>query len=110
MHLADATTLNVNDSVDKGTYIAMEGSTGQSTGIHLHVEMQNINRFNNSWHSSYIKSEYIDPTVYMGIDNIENTQWLYNGIPKGHIQKRHKFNWILFKKRKELSNTQIYKK
>ena len=110
MHLADATTLNVNDNVDKGTYIAMEGSTGQSTGIHLHVEMQNINRFNNSWHSSYNKSDYIDPTIYMGIDNIEGTQWIYNGVPKYYFKKKRKFNWILFKKRKKLTNTLIYKK
>ena len=63
--------------------------TGEATGVHLHVEMQDISRFNWSWHASYTKSDYLDPTVFMGIDNIRLTQWIYNGRPPWHpLNKR----------------------
>lgn len=97
MHLAEPSDLNVNDSVVAGQYVAMEGTTGHSTGIHLHVEMQNINRFNNQWHWSYTKSDYIDPTEFMGIDNVYGTSWLYDGTPYVPTKrKKVKFPWVLY--------------
>ena len=97
MHLAEPSNLNVGDSVIQGQYVAMEGTTGHSTGIHLHVEMQNINRFNNQWHWSYTKSDYIDPTEFMGIDNVYGTSWLYDGSPYVPTKrKKVKFPWVLY--------------
>lgn len=97
MHLAYPVTLNVGDTVIQGQQVGIEGSTGQSTGIHLHVEMQNINRFNNQWHWSYTKSDYLDPTQYMGIDNIVNTSWIYDGTPYVPTKrKRVHFPWVLY--------------
>lgn len=97
MHLAEPSTLNVGDTVIQGQYVAPEGDTGHSTGIHLHVEMQDLNRFNNTWHWSYTKSDYIDPTQFMGIDNISGTSWLYNGSPYVPTKrKKVKFPWVLY--------------
>lgn len=81
MHLANAPDVSQGDRVVKGQKVGYEGSTGTSTGIHLHVEMQDLNRWNNSWHWSYVQSDYLNPCEYMGIDNIENTWWIYDGIP-----------------------------
>lgn len=99
MHLAQPTSLNVGDSVVRGQYVADEGTTGTSTGIHLHVEMQDLNRWSGVWHWSYVQSDYLDPTVYMGIDNIEGTEWLYDGTPippTPSYTKRDKFPWVLY--------------
>lgn len=97
MHLAQPSDLNVGDNVIQGQYVAMEGTTGHSTGIHLHVEMQDLNRFNNQWHWSYTKSDYIDPTEFMGIDNVYGTSWLYDGTPYvPTIKNKNKFKWVLY--------------
>lgn len=98
MHLASF-NVRLNDRVQIGQQVGMEGTTGHSTGIHLHVEMQDISRFNWQWHWSYTKSDYLDPTVFMGIDNIDNTQWIYDGtpIPPTPVRiKRNKFKWVLY--------------
>lgn len=99
MHLASF-DVNQGDAVDVGQQVGMEGTTGQSTGIHLHVEMQDISRFYWSWHWSYVKSDYLDPTVFMGIDNIYGTQWIYDGTPTpptptSDVVKSH-FPWVLY--------------
>lgn len=101
--------IEVGTKVIKGQKVAMEGTTGHSTGIHLHLEMQDVSRFNWQWHYSYNKSDYLDPTAFMGIDNIDGTQWLYDGIPyvPTYKKKVNKFKWVLYAKK--LRNRKIYK-
>ena len=99
MHLSQTADVNVNDRVVKGQKVGDEGTTGTSTGIHLHVEMQDLNRWNNVWHWSYNKSDYLDPTEYMGIDNIVNTWWIYDGVPIEPTKNKNK--WLQFKSRKK---------
>lgn len=101
MHLADVPIVNVGDRVQKGQEVGMEGTTGTSTGIHLHVEMQDLNRWNNVWHWSYNQSDYINPCIYMGIDNIDDTWWIYDGTPiepptPSFTIKKKKFPWVLY--------------
>ena len=98
LHLVAQPTLPVGAMVRAGDYLAMEGSTGQSTGIHLHVEMQDISRFNWQWHTSNTQSDYLDPTAFMGIDNVEGTQWIYEGyVPPTPTQTvKKKFPWVLY--------------
>lgn len=100
MHLHNSASVNVGDSVTKGQQIGIEGTTGHSTGIHLHVEMQDLNRWNDTWHWSYVKSDYLDPTEYMGIDNIDETQWIYDGtpIPPTPTKDKSSINILLMKK------------
>lgn len=103
MHLASF-NVSQNDRIVVGQQVGMEGTTGHSTGIHLHVEMQDVSRFNWQWHWSYTKSDYLDPTVFMGIDNIDGTQWIYDGTPvpptpTTPTKKQHKFPWVLYAKK-----------
>lgn len=100
MHLASFDVLQ-NQRVYAGQKVGMEGTTGHSTGIHLHVEMQDISRFNWQWHWSYTKSDYLDPTVFMGIDNIDGTSWIYDGTPyvPPTEKEKHKFPWVLYAKK-----------
>lgn len=100
MHLASFNVLQ-NSRIVVGQQVGMEGTTGHSTGIHLHVEMQDVSRFNWQWHWSYNKSDYLDPTVFMGIDNIDGTQWIYDGtpVPPTPTKKEHKFPWVLYAKK-----------
>lgn len=101
MHLIAQPTKSTGDSVNAGEYIADEGTTGESTGIHLHVEMQDLNRWGGQWHWSYNKSDYLDPTVFMGIDNIDGTSWIYDGTPyiPSTKKEKHKFPWVLYAKK-----------
>ena len=99
MHLANAPDVLQGDRVLKGQKVGDEGTTGSSTGIHLHVEMQDLNRWGGEWHWSYTKSDYLDPTEFMGIDNIDNTYWIYDGIPIEPIKNKNK--WLKFRSRKK---------
>ena len=99
MHLANTPDVSQGDRVVKGQKVGDEGTTGSSTGIHLHVEMQDLNRWGNSWHWSYNKSDYLDPTAFMGIDNIEGTWWIYDGIPIKPSKNKNK--WLKFRSRKK---------
>lgn len=103
MHLKSF-SVSLNDSVKVGQQVGIEGTTGESTGIHLHVEMQKMT--GSTWKWSYNKSDYLDPTAFMGIDNIKNTQWIYDGTPippeptpTPSTSKRKKFPWVLYAKK-----------
>ena len=100
LHLKEPSQLNIGDRVIVGQQVGIEGATGTGvTGIHLHVEMQNVyiqpTRW--QWHYSNRKEDYINPTRFMGIDNIEGTEWYYNGVPYPYQKVRKaKFKWILY--------------
>lgn len=100
LHLKTQVSLAVGQRVVVGQYIADEGSTGQSTGIHLHVEMQNIAIWGWEWHFSYTKTDYLDPTEFMGIDNVEGTWWIYDGSPAPTPTSfaKNRFKWVLYAK------------
>ena len=98
MHLANAPDVSQGDRVVKGQKVGDEGTTGTSTGIHLHLEMQDLNRWGNVWHWSYVKSDYLNPCEFMGIDNIDDTWWIYDGTPiEPTIKTRNK--WLEYKSR-----------
>lgn len=110
MHLASFNVFQ-GQAVVSGQQVGMEGTTGQSTGIHLHVEMQDISRFNWQWHWSYVKSDYLDPTVFMGIDNIDDTSWIYDGTPVPPFKvKQKRFPWVLYAKKIRERNSHLTNK
>lgn len=98
MHL-DSFSVSLHDNVKIGQQVGIEGTTGESTGVHLHVEMQVMT--GSIWKWSYNKSDYLDPTQFMGIDNIKNTQWIYDGTPipptpTPTARVRSNFPWVLY--------------
>lgn len=105
MHLRDAPMVSQGSPVLVGQQVGVEGTTGQSTGIHLHVEMQDLNRWGGQWHSSYTKSDYLDPTVFMNIPNVEGTECYYDGTPVPPTptppeikMRKNNFKWVLYAK------------
>ena len=99
LHMQYPAQLPVGARVQLLQAVGTEGRTGQATGIHLHLEMQDVSRFNWQWHVSNTKSDYLDPTEFMGIDNIEGTHWIYDGtIPPTPVEdeKKKRFPWVLY--------------
>ena len=96
-HMRDASNKNVGDAVQIGEQVGVEGTTGNSTGIHLHLEMQDIS--NHDWIYNGEKEIYTNPADYMGIPNVQGTVCIYNGtpIPPSPVFKnKTKFKWILY--------------
>ena len=96
LHLKQRPLFVVGAPVQVGQEVGSEGATGTATGIHLHVEMQDISRWNWQWHVSNTQTDYLDPTLFMGIDNIEGTKWLYDGTPHPTRRKKRPFPFVLF--------------
>lgn len=98
----------VGDQVLIGEQIGLEGTTGDSTGIHLHLEMQDLT--NHNWIYGAPKEVYTNPADFMGIPNVEGISVIYYGtpIPPEPVEKiRKKFNWIFFKKARQRRDLMI---
>lgn len=95
-HLASLPKFNIGDKINVGEYVGLEGTTGSSSGIHLHIEIEDMTNHLNTWVVSDEKSDYIDPTEFMGIDNIKDSWWIYTGTPIEQKFKRKKFKWVLY--------------
>lgn len=98
-HLRDLPLKRVGDSVVVGEQLGIEGTTGTSTGIHLHVEWQQLNPGNAwDWNIPYIDRPHV--ADFMGITNVAGTRAIYNGEPPvpptpGSRRKTH-FKWVLY--------------
>lgn len=86
----------------------MNGTTGNSTGIHTHVEMQNYVQNGNTWinnpsDASLWGSVYLPATNYMGFPNTLGISVYYDGEPKPPTPssevKKSKFKWVLYAKK-----------
>lgn len=93
-HLDSKPLIVIGTQIKKGDYIGLEGTTGESTGVHLHVEMQDIS--SHDWIYSAPIETYINPATYMGIDNVKGTAWLYKGETPTPTIIKHKFKWVLY--------------
>lgn len=78
-HLDQPSQLNQGDSVQIGQLVGYEGTTGASTGIHLHLEMQDISQ--NAWQYQAPLSTYENPAIFMGFPNVEGISVIYEGTP-----------------------------
>lgn len=105
LHLKnDSIQVNIGDRVQVNQWVAYQGDTGSGvTGKHLHVEMQNvaINTPRFTWKFSNNKSDYIDPTRFMGIENVEGTEWIYRlSIPTPTSEEKTEgFKWVLYSRK-----------
>lgn len=97
-HLHEPSNLNVGDSVQIGQQVGLEGTTGSSTGIHLHLEMQDISE--HDWIFQAPKEVYTNPATFMGIPNQEGISVIYYGTPippePTPTKKRKNFPWVLY--------------
>lgn len=100
-HMNEASPLNVGDTVQIGQLVGNEGTTGTSTGIHLHVEMQDISKHNWEFHAS--KETYTNPAEFMGFPNQEGISVIYYGIPTLPKPKSKNFKKWAWSKCKKIS-------
>ena len=104
----EASSLNVGDPVTiNQTRIGYEGAPGASTGGHVHIEEQ-ILADGESYHiGAGARSYYQDPTVYIGIPNVEGGPYIYYGgyvpptpppptPPTPTYEEKHKFPWFIY--------------
>lgn len=95
--MREASPKNQGDRVAVGESVGYEGTTGSSTGIHLHLEMQNL--LTKDWEFGADLSVYINPALFMGISNTEGISVIYKGTPgPGPTPsfKRGNFKWVLY--------------
>lgn len=91
--------LNVGDTVNLSTYIGKMGTTGNSTGVHLHLEASRT--------QAWSCSNFVDPCSPLGFPNVRGTVVIYDGTapptppepptPTPSVIKHH-FNWPCFTK------------
>jgi murein DD-endopeptidase MepM/ murein hydrolase activator NlpD len=108
-HMKEASPLNVGDTVQYGTFVGIEGTTGNSTGIHLHISSQDMTN-KDRWTFGLPISQLLDPTQYMGFPNTYGITVIYNGTPMPPtpptpiFRKNNKFKWILYAKKLRSKN------
>ena len=103
-HMESASPLNVGDKVVIGQFVGVEGTTGQVTGLHLHMEMQNLSS-GRDWYFGNDISYYINPAEYMGFPNQSGISVFYDGTPIDPPvptpQSKNSLKWLKIKSRKK---------
>lgn len=85
-------TVNVGDSVNLQTRIGRMGATGNVTGIHLHLECSETDRWSDN--------RFLNPCTYLRIPNVDNTIINYGDVPvPTEPTKKRTFNWTVFMKK-----------
>lgn len=67
-HMISKAIVKVGDKVQKGQLVGRVGSTGKSTGPHLHITL--INNFMNN-PNIYYKGDLLDPVVVFGLGSLK---------------------------------------
>lgn len=103
-HMQYAPVVLVGDQVITGQFVGYEGSTGDSTGNHLHLEMQDLT--DHDWVYGAPKSYYTNPAEWMGFPNVEGISVIYDGTPgptpppPTPIETtKKKFPWFLYSRK-----------
>lgn len=63
-HMQSQCSLVEGTRVTNGQFIGIEGTTGQITGLHLHMEMQDLSS-GRDWDYTATLSSYMNPADYM---------------------------------------------
>ena len=109
-HMADPSTKNIGDSIKIGEQFGVEGATGNVTGLHTHVEMEDYVKNGNKWiydanNPAAWGVVYFSPTDYMGFPNQLRISVYYDGTPvpptppsppSPHMTWSSKFNWAVY--------------
>ncbi len=106
-HFRDLPLKNVGDRVRFLEQIGFEGSTGDSTGIHTHLEIQYLQP-GQSWNWNLDKLTRPHVADFMGIPNEYDITAIYNGeVPPTPATKQSKFKWVLYANRLRNRNVNI---
>ena len=92
LHFKDPVLVNIGDRVSKYQLIGYEGDTGESQGIHLHLEMKYLFG-TTTWVTTNTRTDYIDPCEYLGFPNVLHTAVRCDYTPS---TKKSKFPWFIY--------------
>lgn len=107
-HLRDLPLYSLGQTVPLLAQIGVEGSTGDSTGIHTHLEIQ-YNTLGSGWNWNIPKLDRPHVADFMGIPNVYGITAIYNGTPPPIPTRKHdKFNWVLYSRRIRERNVNKY--
>lgn len=86
----------LNERVTYKQAIGVEGRTGDATGNHVHLEMQDLT--NRNWRYSNDRSDYINPADWIPYTEIIGDQlyWDTTEPPVPYPNKYRKFKWVLY--------------
>lgn len=107
-HMADPSNFEIGDKLKLGEKFGVEGTTGNSTGLHLHVDMQNYVNNGNKWiynarDPNLWGTVYLPAPDYMGFPNEAGISVIYEGgyippdPPDPPGPKNKKNNWKYFR-------------
>lgn len=98
-HMRDTPLVSVGQSVLPQQQIGVEGTTGHSTGIHTHLEIQYLTP-GQPWNWSTNKLTRPHVADFMGIPNEYGIEAIYDGSPvpppTPTITEKKKFPWVLY--------------
>lgn len=63
-HMQEQCSLQEGERVEQAQFLGTEGTTGQITGLHLHMEMQDLSS-GREWDYTATLSSYLNPANYM---------------------------------------------
>ena len=63
-HMQSQCPLSEGQRVEQGQFLGIEGTTGQITGLHLHMEMQDLSS-GRDWDYTATLDSYMNPADYM---------------------------------------------
>ena len=96
LHMKEMSFLRVGDIVRKFDLVGYEGTTGQSTGIHLHLEMKYLYNSEN-WVASNVEADYINPASWLGVPNQKGISMYCDGSPQPiTIKKKSRYPFVLY--------------
>lgn len=98
-HLASAPFFPVGATVLPQQQIGIEGTTGHSTGIHTHLEIQ-YNTLGSGWNWNIPKLDRPHVADFMRIPNVYGISAIYDGSPvpppTPTKTEKKKFPWVLY--------------
>lgn len=89
--------------VSMGDQVGIEGSTGNVTGRHLHLELQYLNP-GDSWVWGIDYNDRPNVAEYMGLANTQGLVAYYDGTPHPipTETRKHKFPWFIYNRKRRL--------